>query len=111
MGRVRSSRRARGALLAALLVTMAAAGSAQPPQPAPAGAETKPIRIDAVVTDSQGRPILDLRPSDFELLEDGVTRPIESIQLRTLAKDAGTADEIRTQADEERAARQPGTRV
>jgi VWFA-related protein len=99
-----------GVLLAALL-TAAGAGSAQQPPPAASDTESPSIRIDAVVTDSQGRPILDLRPSDFELLENGVARPIESVQLRTLPKDAGTVEAIRTQADEERVARQPGARV
>ncbi len=80
-------------------------------QPAPTDTDSPPIRIDAVVTDPQGRPILDLRPSDFELLENGIARPIESIQLRTLPKDSGAVEEIRTQADEERAARRNGARV
>ena len=92
-----------------LLTTSGGVGLAQQPQPPPD--DRPPFRIDAVVTDSRGRPILDLRPTDFELLENGVARPIESVQLRTLPKDGGAAEEIRTQADEERAARQPGTRV
>src|SRR4029078_3817732 len=88
----------------------AVCGVARQPPAAPAD-DPPSIRIDAVVTDSQGRPILDLKPSDFELLENGVARPLESFQRRTLAKDAGAGEEIRTQADEERAARRPGTRV
>ncbi|MFL6279694.1 MAG: VWA domain-containing protein [Vicinamibacterales bacterium] len=111
MGRIRSWRRPHLTLLGVLLVAMGGSGAAQQPQPATAATETPSIRMDAVVTDSHGRPILDLRPSDFELLENGVARPLESIQLRTLPKDAGTIDEIRIQADEEHAARQPGTRV
>jgi VWFA-related protein len=96
-------------LLIGLLLTPGGAVRAQ--QPAPTDTDLPPIRIDAVVTDPQGRPILDLRPSDFELLENGVARPIESIQLRTLPKDSGAVEEIRTQADEERAARRAGVRV
>jgi VWFA-related protein len=42
-----------------------------------------PIRIDAVVTDRQGRPVLNLRPSDLELVVDGVVRPFERVELRT----------------------------
>lgn len=99
------------AVLLAALSMAQGAGLAQQPQPAATDTESPSIRIDAVVTDSQGRPILDLRPSDFELLENGVARPIESVQLRTLPKDAGTIEEIRTQADEQRVARQPGARV
>ena len=110
MVRVRAWR-AFGALLSVvLLVTSGGVGLAQQAPPPPVD-DRPPLRIDAVVTDSQGRPILDLRPSDFELLENGVARPIESVQLRTLPKDGGAPEDIRTQADEERAARQPGTRV
>jgi len=95
----------------AALLMLPKGGFAQQPQPAPTDTELPSIRIDAVVTDPHGRAIVDLRPSDFELLENGVARPIESVQLRTLPKDPGTVEEIRTQADEERAARQPGARV
>jgi VWFA-related protein len=71
-----------------------------------------PLRIDAVVTDQQGRPILNLRPSDFELLENGAPRPLTSVELRTPARpDTAAARPIETEEDEERAARQPGTRV
>ena len=98
-------------LLIAALLTVAGAVAAQQPQSAPTDTDSPPIRIDAVVTDAQGRPILDLRPSDFELLENGIARPIESVQLRTLPKDPGTVEEIRTPADEVRAARQAGARV
>jgi len=106
-------RRALPWLAASLLLTPLAAGFAQERQPPPATDPEvpPPIRIDAVVTDAAGRPVVDLRPSEFELLENGVARPIESIQLRTLAKGPGPVEELRTQADEERAARQPGTRI
>ena len=106
-------RRALPWLAASLLLTPLAVGFAQEQQPPPAtDAEVPPpIRIDAVVTDAAGRPVVDLRPSEFELLENGVARPIESIQLRTLPKTSPPVEEIRTQADEERAARQPGTRI
>jgi VWFA-related protein len=97
-----------GMLLSVLVMTHQS-GLAQ--QPAAPDTERPSIRIDAIVTDAQGRPILDLKPSDFELLENGVARPLDSVQLRTLPKDPGTVEEIRTQADEERAARQPGARV
>jgi len=107
---IRGWQRLSATLLSALLATSGGYAVAQQP-PAAAADDPPSIRIDAVVTDSQGRPILDLKPSDFELLENGVARPIESVQLRTLAKDAGAGEEIRTQADEERAARRPGTRV
>lgn len=98
------------------------AARALPQQPPPAGVSTPaagpaatdspPVRIDAVVTDHQGRAILDLRPSDFELLEDGNVRPTGTIELRAVSR-AGAVDTapIETERDEQRAARQPGTRV
>ena len=100
------------ALLTAMLLGPQGAGLAQQPQPAkPDDAATPPIRLDAVVTDANGRAILDLRPSEFELLENGVTRPIESLQLRTLTTNPDAVAPIQTEGDEERAARTPGTRV
>jgi VWFA-related protein len=85
--------------------------------PRPAGTESTAssvasVRIDAVVTDAQGRPILDLRPSDFELIENGVPVPAGSVELRTLPGAAVTdIGPIETEADEEMAARQPGARL
>jgi Ca-activated chloride channel homolog len=47
--------------------------------------DTDLVAIDVTVTDNQGNYLLNLRPEDFELLEDGVTRPIEFFQpVRTL---------------------------
>jgi VWFA-related protein len=70
------------------------------------------IRLDAVVTTSTGAPILDLRPGDFELRENGVVRPIGAVELRA-APPAADADAtpITSAEEEQRAARAPGTRV
>ncbi|MEW6733485.1 MAG: VWA domain-containing protein [Acidobacteriota bacterium] len=38
------------------------------------------VTLDVTVTDPQGNYLLDLKVEDFELLEDGVTRPIEFFQ-------------------------------
>ncbi len=97
--------------LVSALVLRSSIGHAQQPPPAPSTPEIAPVRIDAIVTDANGRAILDLRPSDFELLENGVARPIQGVQLRTLPKDPGPLEPITTEADEDRAARQSGTRV
>ena len=70
------------------------------------------VRLDVVVTNGGGAPILDLRPGDFELRENGVVRPIGSVELRRPS--AGPSAEIPPIAspeDEQRAARTPGTRV
>jgi VWFA-related protein len=70
------------------------------------------IRIDAVVTDRHGKPILDLKPADFELIENGVPQKIGGVELRTPPSTvAGALAPIESPRDEESAARQPGTRV
>src|SRR5690242_12663133 len=39
------------------------------------------VRLDVVVKDKKGRPIRDLKPSDFEVLEDGVPQKVESFRF------------------------------
>lgn len=75
-------------------------------EPAPSGRQ---VRLDAVVTDRQGRPILDLEPTDFEVVENGVVQRIDAVELRASAR-AATALPVESGEDEERAARAPGTR-
>src|SRR6185436_379401 len=58
------------------------------------------VRLDAVVTDRNGRPVLDLKPGDFELVENGVALKIGGVELRTPAG-----------GPEPAAAREPGARV
>jgi VWFA-related protein len=77
----------------------------------PADSDNAPLRVDAVVTDRQGRPILSLRPSDFELIENGSPRPLVAVELRTTARAASAAAPVADESDETRAASQPGTRV
>jgi VWFA-related protein len=86
----------------------ATTGSAEALNSAPA---PRTIHIDAIVTDKQGKPIFNLKPADFELLENGVAQKIDTIELKSRASAASTRDSIETAADEERAAREPGTRV
>ena len=73
--------------------------------------DVPPIRLDAVVTDAKGRAVSNLKAGDFELIENGTPRPFTAVELRTPPADAGEAFPIQTEADEARAARQPGTRV
>ena len=87
-------------LLIAILVACHAAGHAQEPKPDTPDA-VAPIRIDAVVTDANGRPIVDLRPSDFEFLETG--RAPHRIDPASHPPERRQRDEsIETKADEER---------
>jgi len=39
------------------------------------------VRLDVVVKDKKGHPIRDLKPSDFEIFEDGVPQKIESFRF------------------------------
>jgi VWFA-related protein len=47
------------------------------------------VLIEAYVTDRRGRPISDLKPSDFVLSVDGVVKPIAALEYREVA--AGVA--------------------
>jgi hypothetical protein len=44
------------------------------------------VRLDVVVKDKKGRPIRDLKQSDFEILEDGVAQKVESFRFVTREK-------------------------
>lgn len=105
----------------AALALALAAGSSVPALhgqiPAPDGARIEtaradpvlpPIRIDVVVTDSRQRPVLDLRPSDFELRVDGRVRSPGSVELRTPPGRGATAPASNESAP---SADRPGTRV
>src|SRR5690348_7193862 len=39
------------------------------------------VRLDIVVKDKKGRPIKDLKASDFEVMEDGVAQKVESFRF------------------------------
>ena len=66
--------------LALVLVGVAASGAASPQEPPHQlpGVETARVVLEARVTDSRGRPLLGLRPSDFRLDVDGQRTPVES---------------------------------
>src|SRR5436309_2119385 len=38
------------------------------------------IRIDVIAADAKGRALSNLKPADFELRDDGVPQPIESVR-------------------------------
>ena len=100
-------------LTVGLLVCVGGAGIRAIPQgqdPKPS-TDVPPIRLDVIVTDAKGRAITNLKPSDFELLENGTPRPLSAVELRPTPADAPDVSPIQTEADETRAARKPGTRV
>src|SRR5688572_2438166 len=93
-----------GAGLAIAILLMVTARAAQSPQqpaqptPPPATPQATPqttppadqqpvfrtginfVRVDAIVTDRQGNPVVDLKAADFEILEDGKPQTIESFR-------------------------------
>ena len=71
------------------------------------------VRVDAIVTDRQGNPIADLKPTDFEVLEDGKPQTIESFRFVRVdgSQPAETQSRIRTRQDEERAAANEDARI
>jgi hypothetical protein len=81
-------------VLALFLSIAAAAGQGVPP----AASEnpvfrvtTTLIQVDAVVTDSKGRQIIDLSADDFEILADGHPQPIIYFNYVRVAPDAVSA--------------------
>jgi VWFA-related protein len=72
------------------------------------------VRVDAIVTDRQGRPITNLRPADFEVRENGVAQKIDGVVLTARTPQAGAAaprEAVHSPEDEERASREAGTRI
>jgi VWFA-related protein len=67
------------ALVSSLLLAVAAPPLAQ--QPPITRTTTTGVLIDVSVVDRQGRPVLDLRPEEFELEEDGKRQQIGAVSL------------------------------
>src|SRR5947209_14974880 len=87
--------------------------AAQPPAP-PTGPDGQPlfrtginfVRVDVIVTDKNGNPVGDLKPEDFEIVEQGRPQKVETFKLISL--DGGLMEatkqpprQIRTDDDEE----------
>jgi VWFA-related protein len=120
-------------IVAAALQTPHATGQGQPPsqppaQP-PAGQQQAPqdpqrpifksginfVRVDVIVSDKDGNPILDLKPEEFSVFEDGRQQKVEQfdvVKIDPLAQVDGPSNgEIRTTQDEEREAARPEVRM
>lgn len=67
------------ALVSSLLLAVASLPLAQ--QPPVTRTTTTGVLIDVSVVDRQGRPVLDLRPEEFELEEDGKRQQLASVSL------------------------------
>src|SRR6476619_4404195 len=50
------------------------------------------VRLDVVVKDKKGRPIRDLKTTDFEIMEDGVAQKVESFRFVTREVPANVAE-------------------
>jgi VWFA-related protein len=103
--------------LAALMLVLSAGRPATPAAQrtdAAAGAP-RTIAIEAIVTDKQGKPLVDLQPADFTIVQNGVEQKVGSVQLKSrglpLVGPVDTAQAIDTPEDEVRVAREPGTRL
>jgi VWFA-related protein len=69
-----------GVLTVAGLVGAGLSAQTTPPQSG-FQASTTAVVVDVVVRDAEGHPIVDLKPSDFELLEDDVKQRVASVEL------------------------------
>jgi len=107
------------ALIAALVIASSPSGqtgiSVHASQAAGSGVEL--TRIDAIITDRQGRPISDLTPADLELRDDGVVQTIEAVEFESAVREASKAGPRPNRSapdeepDEKEAAQRPDARL
>jgi VWFA-related protein len=74
------------------------------------------VRVDVIVTDRQGKPVLDLKQEEFRLKEDGKPQTIESFSTVKVVDEIAQMDgppvpEIRSLSDEQREAARPDVRL
>ena len=73
------------------------------------------VRVDAIVTDDDGNPILDLTQDDFRVFEDDVEQTIESFRLVEVTGEPDPTlpppSSIRNEFDQEREAARPDSRI
>ncbi len=122
-----------GLAVAVLLMATLAANQSptQPPAPpapaqpapsqAPAPDQQQPVfrtginfvRVDAIVTDRKGNPVIDLKQTDFEVFEDGKPQTVETFRFVKVdgAAPVETQRAIRSRADEEAAAANDNARI
>ncbi len=103
---------------------------AQEPAPAPAQAPAQEperaqqppirtginfVRVDAIVTDRQGNPVLDLKPEEFQVSEDNKPQKIETFSVVKIDADAqldaAPPTQIRSASDERAEAARPDVRL
>ena len=74
------------------------------------------VRVDVIVTDKNGKPVGDLKPDDFEVIEEGKPQTIETFKLVSLdgglmASTKEPPRAIRTDDDEESEAARDDVRL
>jgi VWFA-related protein len=99
---------------------------AQQPDPPPAGADQQNqqpvfrgginfVRVDVIVDDRKGQPVLDLSQADFEVIEDGKPQSVEQFSLVKVDGNprpgAPPPPEIRSRNDEELIATREDVRI
>lgn len=88
-----------------------------PPERAPQPIRTgiNFVRVDVIVTDPKtGEPVLDLKPEEFAVSEDGKPQTVESfsvVKIDAIEQAQQPIREIRTKFDEEREAARPDVRL
>lgn len=73
----------------------------------------EPAQLDAVITDAQGRPLLNLKPDELELREDGVVQPIQTLEFTSLPRERSIVEPraIASELDEKAEAQRAGVRL
>jgi VWFA-related protein len=73
------------------------------------------VRVDVIVSDKDGNPLLDLKPEEFNVFEDGRQQKVEQfdvVKIDPLSQLEGPSNgAIRTAQDEEREAARPEVRM
>src|SRR5262245_16569942 len=100
----------------ALLASVGLAGSQEPAQEKPAPPAFRGninfVRVDAIVTDGDGRPGTDLQQTDFDVLEDGRLQTVEQFRVaRIEQRPEADPPPIRDRHDEEREAARDDVRM
>src|SRR5262245_13022231 len=73
------------------------------------------VSVDVIVTDKDGKPVMDLSQDDFAVAEDGKAQKVETFQIIKLdaleTMESGPPRPIRDDNDEEREAARPDVRL
>jgi VWFA-related protein len=85
------------------------------PQNQPIRARINFVRVDVIVSDKQGNPVLDMAQDDFQVSEDGKPQKIETFSVVKIDEasqlEGPPPSAIRSKSDEEREAAKPDVRL